>query len=271
MVTRFPGKTSGKFSAAALLKRQLCGTTTPPQGDIRSVGGIEVECLFEHGDGKWHSKLKAAAVGADAPALKAVPDGYAGRESVRRRIERVEPSSADDMPAGGKSIFGTDTREVMEFGAAIHELFERISWIEDADIEAIVKEWRAGTLYADKVADDACKQFRAALKLPAIRGELSKPAGAAEVWREKAFDVILGSRWISGKFDRVVIHKDRAGAPVRAVIVDYKSKGSGGTAGENILPGYKRQMALYREALCYMLGVDDTAVECRLVFTRSGS
>ncbi len=267
MVTRFPGKTSGKFSMAALLKRQLCGTTAPPAGDIREAGGVEIECLFEHGDVHWRGKIKAGKSSAEATALSPAPRAFAGRDSVRPRIERVEPSSADNMPAVGTGVFGADTREVMEFGAAIHELFELVSWADDTDVEAVARAWRAGAVCQEQVADDACDQFRRAMKHPAIRRELTRPDGASELWREQAFDVILGNRWISGKFDRVVIHRDDKGVPVRAVILDYKSKASG---GKDISPGYRRQMSLYSEALCRMLGIDGKAVECRLVFTRSG-
>jgi ATP-dependent helicase/nuclease subunit A len=264
MVTRFPGENSTTFTPAALLKRQLCGTVKPPTGEIRDAGGLDVECLFEVGDRSWHRKLAIPASVAEAPILKTVPAGYSKRESTRPPVKRVEPSAVDSQPAGGGGLFAADTREVMEFGTAIHELFEQVPWNGDADVETVLKEWLGKTQYPERIAADACDQFREAMTLPEIRRELTRPEGRFELWRERTFDIIMDDRWVSGKFDRVVVHRDDKGAAVRVVVLDYKSKGTGGAGG------YEKQMAVYREALSRMLGIKEAAVECKLVFTRSG-
>ena len=119
---------------------------------------------------------------------------------------------------------------------------------------------------------DVCTQFRAALECEGIRAALARPGEQVELWQEQGFDTVLEGRWVTGKFDRVVIFRDESGTAVRAVISDFKS--------DQIEPGdkgrlngaikrYKPQLELYAQALAKILSLDEEKIVRQLIFTRA--
>ena len=192
---------------------------------------------------------------------------------------RREPSKerAEGRPFPARHVFDCEASDVRAFGSAIHRLFERIAWIEDADIEAVIAGWRAEAPESEDLLRDVETQFRACIASPDVRAVLARPAGVAQadVWRETPFDTVRegadGREIVTGRFDRLVIARDRSNQPLSAWVVDFKSnrvideREMADTAS-----GYKTQMQEYAAAAARLLGLPAGAVKALLLFTRLG-
>jgi len=89
------------------------------------------------------------------------------------------------------------------------------------------------------------------------RPVFARPAGLAEVWRERPFEGVLDGIWISGVFDRVVIERDAAGgAPTRVMVIDFKSdRVEGGEQIQQATGRHAGQLDLYRRVAAVLTGV----------------
>src|SRR5207253_2835631 len=104
------------------------------------------------------------------------------------------------------------------------------------------------------------------LGAPAMADLFGQPATAAEVWRERAFEVVIGGAWVTGVFDRVVITRDAAGHATRVLVVDFKTDRvmtDEETAAAVIR--HAGQLNLYRGVAARLAALPTTAVECVLV------
>jgi ATP-dependent exoDNAse (exonuclease V) beta subunit len=168
-------------------------------------------------------------------------------------------------------VFDAESRAVLDFGSAIHALFERVGWVAEADAEAIIEQWLAesGTIDGD-VRRDVCMQFRNALADESVRAELARPGAGAELWLEKSFEVILDGKLVSGAFDRVTIVRNAKGNVAQATVLDYKSNRIAGEAefGEAV-QRYAPQLNLYRRALARILDAPPARIRARILFTRA--
>ena len=269
MVTSFPGKTATAVTAGSIVKTQLAGDAKPVDGAEVDIAGRSCTRLYEYGEREWYLDVPVIEK-APVPPDAGLPDDFAARPSLRARLMRVAPSMQDDTAHSAGWLFAGENREVLDFGGAIHELLESVEWVADADPEEIIAAWLPTSEVGDAVKRDVCDQFRKALSAEPVRRALSRPAGNVELWRERRFEIVLAGRWITGAFDRVVIERDGAGAPLSAVIVDYKSNRIGdesqfATTAEN----YRPQLELYGKALSRMLRIPHTAIGLRILFTRA--
>jgi ATP-dependent helicase/nuclease subunit A len=154
------------------------------------------------------------------------------------------------------SLFTHVTRDSMELGQAIHELFEKVSWIDEVDIENLIRG-----MAGEPLASLRRSKGRGAVppggRLPEVRQALSRPEGDVLLWREKHFEIVLEDQWITGVFDRVTIRQDPDGRPLQATILDYKSNEITGDADLAATAEYYRpQLLLYGRALSRMLQID---------------
>ncbi len=271
MVTSFPGKKSQMLDSGGLIKERLVGDRKPEGGPPATVGGEEVVVLHEKGDANWFAEI-GAEEGAAAVPPPALPAGFSKRPSRRQRLARVEPSRGEEIVGRASQFFDRESRDVMDFGSAIHGLFEQVEWIETADADAIVRDWQATATESADVRRDVEKQFRRALRAEAVRTALAEPEGDCELWREKRFEIVLsGDRWVSGIFDRVVIRRDDAGRALSATVIDYKSSrvDTEEQLGHKV-EEYGAQMRLYAEALSRMFHLPGERITLKLIFTRTG-
>ena len=114
----------------------------------------------------------------------------------------------------------------------------------------------------------AIDQFAASMASTEVRLALAPPEAPTELWREKPFEVVLGSReWVTGVFDRV--HVRRAdGVATGADILDYKSDQV--STEEDLArqaDHHRPQLLLYRRALSQILALPPETIRLRLIFT----
>lgn len=230
--------------------------------------------LYAQGAGDWYVGVEAAAQEAPmeaGPARLAIADVA--------DVPLCEPSK-DEMagrlvPAAW--LFSEEAGDVPAFGLALHRLFQRVEWIEEADVADLVRAWQVESTEPATVLRDVEAQFRFCIESPAAQACLARPAGAPRsvVWREAPFSLVragrAGAEILSGRFDRLVVEQDAAGRALRATVVDFKSNR---IEDENALAekaaGYAGQMRDYAAAAARLLGLEAEQVTTVLLFTRVG-
>jgi len=265
MVTSFPGKASKAVNEAALLKKQLGGETAT----TITLGGNEYDSLFCEGRPDWYRECKLVS----PPEVKAsAPEpGFVLRAGARKRLSRLAPSAGAVAPEAAGMVLGTSVKVAFELGTAVHELFEHVAWSDDLDTDAVVNLWTAMSGCDESCRSSAVEHFRKAVANEAVRDALARPEGDVELWRERAFDLVLDECWVTGVFDRVVLERDGEGRPCGATILDYKTNAV--TSEEEIEQAaehYRPQLALYGKALARLVGLEPEAIRLCLLFTGPG-
>jgi len=267
MVTAYPGNSATAMNPAALLKQKLTGGMKTLTGRKVDLAGVQANYLYEKGDADWFaasprrpaSRGKKKEIEAAALPLPAAA-----------RMRRIEPSRRDGFERRVASLFDVETREVLDFGTAIHHLLEQVEWIDAADPEAIIAAWLRESADSPAVQRDVTVQFRRCLQVETVRNALARPSGPHRLWREKHFEIVLDGALVSGQFDRVLIVEDKAGRPVKASVLDYKSNRiATDVEFDRTVSHYREQMALYGRALSVILHLPPEAIRLQLLFTRA--
>jgi ATP-dependent exoDNAse (exonuclease V) beta subunit len=146
-----------------------------------------------------------------------------------------------------------------------------VPWIDEVDVESLIAEWSPSSSMREDVKQTAVDVFRRAVAALEIRQALTRPSGNVTLWREKRFEIVIGNRWVSGAFDRVVVSRDQSGKALRARVLDFKSDEVPGEAAvADRAKQYRPQMETYRGALSRMLGLQPDKVALELLFVQSG-
>jgi ATP-dependent helicase/nuclease subunit A len=271
IITSFPGKGSKTLTPAAFLKQQLTGDTKPVEGKTIEIGGEEAVCLYDIGDAQWHTKALETVRPAVAIETAQLPPDFRRQTSMRRRLVHVQPSKRPEIVQRAGLLFAPAAQDTLDLGTAIHQLFERVPWIDEVDVESLIAEWSPSSSMREDVKQTAVDVFRRAVAALEIRQALTRPSGNVTLWREKRFEIVIGNRWVSGAFDRVVVSRDQSGKALRARVLDFKSDEVPGEAAvADRAKQYRPQMETYRGALSRMLGLQPDKVALELLFVQSG-
>ena len=271
MVTSYPGSGANTIRSSGLLKTQLADDPKPADGPSVAISGNEYVCLYETGDRDWYKGAAAPVPTGKAVLVCEVAEEFGMGHPGHPRLRRVSPSARGRERQSAASLFEAASRERREFGSAVHELFSKLTWAGEADVEGLTVEWLAASHATPAVKEAVAGQFRHALETEEVRRALSRPAGDVELWREKRFDIVLGDQWITGAFDRVTIVRDESGAPSAATILDYKSNVISGEADLAVAAEqYRPQLETYQRALSRMLNLPPGSITLQLLFTRPG-
>jgi hypothetical protein len=191
------------------------------------------------GDPRWFEKIPVAGAVEKPAAALPVLDATKVARAVRRPA--CSPSQLRQGELAGAELFALGDRGAgVDFGRAVHALLAEVEWLAAGDDgKNFAQAWRErGVEAAAFAAALGC------LRAPELTGVWAQRAGA-EVWRERAFELVLDGAWVTGVCDRVCVERDARGRAVRATVFDFKT-----------------------DAVARLAGVDDRAVACELVFTR---
>jgi ATP-dependent helicase/nuclease subunit A len=200
------------------------GRTFPP---VEQEGGWRAL-----GDASWFEKYPVVA--NETPICVVDPASLGGS----LRTEAVSPSRS-----GGHKVFLADllTRgSARRLGIEVHQLLARIAWLDEVP-----------PAVPDGASVEARKIVHNFLDSAAARTVLGRPHGAATLWRERAFDVVLDGSVVSGVFDRVVVRLNEAGQPAGADIFDFKLA----SPGHWLNARHAAQLLGYRQAAASLLGL----------------
>ena len=149
------------------------------------------------------------------------------------------------------SLFSPDAADL---GTEIHGLLSQI-------------EWNRNSLDLAQCSPEAGRLLQTFLATSEAGTIFTSPGEQSTLWCERAFDMMLDGKWVSGIFDRVHVRRE-AGKVVAAEIFDYKTNRS---SPEAIAHEYASQMELYRQAAAKLLGIDPAHVTARTVPIRRAS
>ncbi|ACB73934.1 UvrD-helicase domain-containing protein [Opitutus terrae] len=260
LVVKPPGASSSR-NYPRLLARTLGEETIPVR-----VGAREFAGAFSEGDPRWHLDLQPA-IAADAATSvvrqRIEPLRSAAAKSPRRLVAR-RPSSVQGTQWMGAQLFSAARTDRTEFGTAVHRLLAEVEWGTPATAQSMTTEWRARGEDAAVVAEAA-----GCLESPAL-AHVWRSAANAEVWRERAFEIVLEDVWVSGIFDRVIVWRDAAGRPIRASVFDFKTDRVGESPQwDELARRHAGQLNLYRRVATVLTGLPAMAITSEAVFTRA--
>ena len=238
---------------------KLLAATLGEEAQPVGVGGLSVQGAWSAGDADWHSQLAVSSAAPTGVAVIAPLDGGLAARAVRRVSRR--PSGEKTGVIGAAQVFALEGGASADFGTAVHALLAEIEWVGPADAARLAAAWRERGPAGDEAL--AC------VGASALAEVFSPPPGAAEVWRERAFEVVLDGAWVTGVFDRVMIGRGADGRASRVAVVDFKTDRIDPAEGvDRILSRYGAQMALYQRAAAVLTGVPVEGVTCDLVLTK---
>ena len=258
LITKPPGESKSRNFP------KLLAETLGEESEPVRVGKLQLAGAYAEGDPDWHTRV---AVPAATPQSVVEPrrlDPAAVRKS--RRWPARRPSDENTGVLGAAQMFGLSGggSAAADFGDAVHALLAEVQWADAAGITRLAKAWVA--------RGAAGEQALACVRAPALAAVWARPSGSAsaEVWRERAFEIVLEGKWVTGVFDRVVIERAASGRAIRATVFDFKTDRVADDAGvEAVLARHEAQLNLYRRAAAVFVNLGDEQVACELVLTRT--
>jgi ATP-dependent helicase/nuclease subunit A len=271
IVTGFPGKSSQITTCATVIKKQLAGDIMPMGEPKLAVNGSEITCLYEHGTRDWYKNIPVAREKLNIVVTETkLPDEFFSKPPTEQESP-VLPSAHEEYDVSAASLFSGMGNDGMDFGSAVHELFAGVTWIDETDMDGLIRQWQEYSTLSDEMKHDVIRHFLKAVVASEIRGALSRTDSNLTLWREKSFDAILHGQWVSGVFDRVIIVRDQNGIILKATIQDFKSDNQ---TDESALAArimfYGPQLSIYKQALATILKIDPAQIIGELIFTQPG-
>ncbi len=271
IITSFPGPGSHITTWATIIKKQLAGDIIPGDGPKMEVNGSDIACLYEHGTRDWY---KNNPIAMEKPSIVVTeikfPDEFFNKTPAERGSP-VLPSAHEGHKVSAVSLFSGIGNYGMVFGSAVHELFAGVTWVDEMDIDELIRKWQESSALSDEIKHDIIQHFLKAVAAPELKGALSRKDKNLTLWREKSFDVILHGQWISGVFDRVIIVYDQSGTILKATAQDFKSDN---VTDDSELAAriefHGIQLAIYQEVLANILNIDPEQIAGELIFTQPG-
>lgn len=243
---------------------------------------------YEHGDPLWHRS---------GPAVEPAPRPEGATLDIRlklekpsRGLERVTPSSLEGQ---GKveigHILSKAAAQALDRGDQLHKLFEKIEWLETADLGDAALHRAADRFHlAESERDALLADFRRCLAHAEIAAALRQESyasgnGNAAVLRIKG---LVQPRWVArtevpfaiehqekalrGQIDRLVVLYD-GDRPMAAEILDYKTDRvhDRGAVAKRV-EEYRPQIEAYRVAVQRLYGLAADRVSARLLFVEPG-
>ncbi len=275
------GRTSESNNYSRLLGETLA-EGEPQQLSVWTPDGEKLlgHRLYSHGPRDWFegfdpSTEEQAKVPSPIPEQKITLRDLAQSPLTKRRPSQEHRRDQDSVTLSGWEALVKQAQGALDYGNLLHALFEAIEWLDDFG-----QDWeRSLPTYWDKLVPIPDPELRtkahtevlACLNNPEIQSWFSRSAQGgddARVWREKAFEVMVGTEWVSGVFDRVMFPADGP-----ATIIDFKSDRLSADHEDQIQKAtarHAKQLEAYAEALRRLLKLaPSTTVRKQLIFSKT--
>lgn len=236
----------------------LAETLGGEPGEI-TVGSLTLPGSWSAGDSQWHLSFDSPrATEPKAPLALAPLVGVRGERLLGRDVLRPSADAPQRVPMA--QVFALETGSAADFGASVHSL---LAEIERGEIEATVTAWMG------REENEAARaEAVACLRAPTLAGVWMVPAHA-EIWRERAFEIVLDGVWVTGVFDRVVVERGTGDRPGRVTVFDFKTdRVEDERALDDAVRRHRAQLHVYRRVAAALAGVTPAVVSCELVFTK---
>jgi len=214
---------------------------------------------WAQGDPGWYETLGPAVT-------KSIGETESEVVQVTARTQRRLARTPSEIKAGevlGDRLFSLEGGGAVVFGRIVHDKLAQVEWVGPQETARFAMAWRNDGAAAEEAL--AC------LRAPALAEIWTKPAAFAqlEVWRERAFEVVLDGTWVTGVFDRVVVARDDAGHAAMAALYDFKTDRGATRDLVRAAERHAGQLALYRRVVATLTGLPVEAVRAEIVFTEN--
>jgi ATP-dependent exoDNAse (exonuclease V) beta subunit len=231
--------------------------------------------LFAHGDATWWRSVAWPATASLSP--EPPPPDTITLTGLPTTIERVLATRPAHRAAGAghrlRDLLRREDDAARDRGTALHALFERIEWLEEApldDTQAMVSRVRSvAPRRGIEWARTMVTEFTTALEARAVRAVMSRGdrrRDRVRVWRERPFAAIVEDRLRQGVIDRLVVSVDEEGRAVAATVIDFKTDAVSADEAAVQAEAYRGQLEAYRDAAARLAGLDAEAVRMVLLF-----
>ncbi len=242
----------------------------------REIAGRTFTCAWEQGDCGWLVDLAARKAEPTPKAGKPTPlppapghaadatspgDALPAAERITAVAPRpLQPSADRPRRVRGSTLFASHARQ-RDVGTAVHAALSRVEWLSGSD-----RATNAATVarLAQDLDHETASVLRSVLESEDTGQAFLKPQGAVDLWREKAFELLLDDRWVSGRFDRVVVTRDAGGRATDAAVIDIKVHGSC-LSEADLREHHQAQMRTYRAAAARLLGLAEKRITVLLL------
>jgi ATP-dependent helicase/nuclease subunit A len=147
----------------------------------------------------------------------------------------------------------------------VHDLLAEVEWLDDGGARERAADWAQRDLEPG-VREAALRCLRS----PELAGMWTRRP-RAEVWRERAFEIVLDGAWVTGRFDRVLVEREAGGRVRRAAVFDFKTdRDADGARLAVAAARHAAQINIYRRVVARLTGLSERAVEAEVVFTSEG-
>lgn len=215
------------------------------------------KALASHGNPNWFASLSAVADSSTEQPIYLPLEG----SQHRPRLRRVQPSEGDEVRTTSLPL-KLNARQGLRFGLEVHNALSCLDWWR-GDWAETMKQ-----MGLSPETDNALSSYlKQAFHTPAFQAVFIEPSKPYTLWREQAFEVVMGDEWVSGVFDRVLI-TGSPDAPSHACLYDFKTDRNS-TESEAVSRRHAGQMRLYARALCEMLSLPKERVTVSLVLLES--
>ncbi len=214
---------------------------------------------WDEGDPRWYASARPASAAASSRAAGILPMETVGRARAPRRAAR-RPSGQLGGSQVAAQLLAWDAGGAAEFGTAVHDLLAEVEWGGSAGLDAA---WATR-----KPPAAALAEVRACLRAAQL-ADLWRQVPGAEVWRERAFEIVMDDAWVTGVFDRVVVQRGTGGRVDRVTVFDFKTDRVNDDA--EVAEAVRRhapQLNIYRRVAAALTRVAPETVGAELIFTR---
>ncbi|MBI5768020.1 MAG: UvrD-helicase domain-containing protein [Verrucomicrobia bacterium] len=219
---------------------------------------------WSSGDPQWFKTVVAPAVPPVSPGEIPMLDHRTGSRAPRRPARAASTWGGPGRGQQLAQLFAPRSADGGPgLGRAVHALLAQVGWLAGrAEIPAWIAAWREqGAPEAAVGAAAAC------LQAPDL-AEIWRPCDG-ELWRERAFELVLDGAWVSGVVDRVIVEREADGRARRATVFDFKTDAlPDETEVAAAVARHAAQLLVYRRAVARLTGLGESAVKGELVFTR---
>ena len=247
-----------KDSKSNNFKKLLAVTLGEQASDLVS-GNLTYSGTYSCGDSNWFKRYDKEKDNSSGLGKLPVLDALNLKAVIRH--ESQKPSADLSLSVSAASLF--ESESALEYGTLVHRLFSSVGWIDELTLVNCSKNWAQYGKAAEEVI--SC------LKEPNLKTvwATTKPE-LNEVWTEKAFEVLIEDKWISGIIDRVIVTRDESRTIIEVKVYDFKTDIVASSEDlQHLAKHYKSQMTLYRKAISVLLNVDIKQVKGYLLFTKA--
>lgn len=219
--------------------------------------------LYLHGTPNWFEQYPIQKISTAPPPARAPDRPF----PLPVRLTRLRASLDEESEKKGSWYLSTANAETREQGTEVHAFFERIEWLSGTP-DSWEEQLRP---HQQSLSETLFQHLLSLLRLPAWQPFFRQPSPEEEVqvWREKAFSVVLNGKWMNGVFDRVLLRYQQ-GTLHSVDLLDFKTDRIQDSQEEQKKTAQHRpQLQAYHQALEILFG--KVEIQTRLAFTVNGA